>query len=189
MKIICILGSPREKGNSTAIVKKFCETAGTEGAEIELFNLNSMNFKGCQGCMTCKVKTDRCIVKDELEPVLDSIHETDLLVLSSPVYMGSVTGQLKCFIDRTFSFLAPDFKTNPNPSRLPGGKKALVVVTQGAPEGMFEDVPAHLEMLLERYGFSEIKIIRGCEIRDIGDAEKDSEVMGMAVQAAKELVG
>jgi len=189
MKIICVLGSPRERGNSNAIVRKFCETVKGEGVDIQEVNLNKLDFKGCQGCMSCKTKTDRCVVKDDLEHVLDSIHETDLLVISSPVYMGGVTGQLKCFLDRTFSFLTPDFKTNPEPSRLPKGKKALIVTTQGAPEGMFTDVPAHLEMLLERYGFSNIKIIRGCEIRDLGDAEKDNKLMDTAVQTAKELVG
>jgi multimeric flavodoxin WrbA len=188
MKIICVLGSPREKGNSSAIVKKFCEAAGKKGADIESFSLNSLNFKGCQGCMACKERSDRCVVNDELKPVLDSIYETDILVLASPVYMGAVTGQLKCFLDRTFSFLKPDFKTSADPSRLPGGKKALVVTTQGAPESMFKDVPAQLEMMLKRHGFSEVKTIRGCEIRDIGDAEKNEILMDMAVEAAKLLI-
>lgn len=188
MKIISVLGSPRSEGNSTTIVKKFCEAAEKKGANIELFTLNSLNFKGCQGCMTCKTKTDRCVVKDDLTQVLDSIYEADILVLASPVYMGEVSGQLKCFLDRTFSFLTPDFKTSPNPSRLPKGKKALVVTAQGAPSGMFGNVSAHLEMLLKRFGFSEVKIIQGCEIRDIGDAEKDENVMALAVQAAEQLV-
>ena len=187
MKIVCVLGSPREKGNSTAIVNKFCETAEGKGADIELFNLNRLNFKGCQGCMACKESSDRCVVKDDLALVLDSIYEADILVVSSPVYIGGVTGQLKCFIDRSFSFLAPDFRTNPNPSRLPKGKKALIVITQGAPEDMFENIPSQLEMILKRYGFSEVKTIRGCDIRDIGDAEKDDRVMEMAVQAAEQL--
>ena len=187
MKIVCVLGSPRERGNSAVIVKRFCETAEKKGADIESFTLNSLNFKGCQGCMACKEKSERCVVKDDLEQVLDSIYDTDILVLASPVYMGSVTGQLKCFIDRTFSFLTPDFKTSSDPSRLPKGKKALIVTTQGAPESMFGEVPQQLEMMLNRHGFSEVKIIRGCEIRDIGDAEKDESVMDMAVQAAEQL--
>ena len=188
MKIICVLGSPREKGNSSLIVKKFCEVAGNRGANIESFTLNSLNFKGCQGCMTCKDKTDRCVVKDDLTQVLDSIYESDILVLASPVYMGGVSGQLKCFLDRTFSFLTPDFKTSSNPSRLPKGKKALIVTTQGAPENMFRDVAQQVEMMLDRHGFSEVKTIRGCEIRDIGDAEKDNKIMDMAAKAAEQLV-
>ncbi len=188
MKIICVLGSPRQKGNSAAIVKKFCEAAEKKGADIESYNLNIMDFKGCQGCMSCKEDNDRCVLKDDLKPVLDSIYETDILVLASPVYMGGVTGQLKSFIDRTFSLLTPDFKTSPNPSRLPKGKKALIVTTQGAPDSMFKDVPDQLEMMLKRHGFSEVKTIRGCGIRDIGDAERDKIVMELAVQAAEQLV-
>ena len=187
MKIICILGSAREKGNSTAIAKKFCEAAKREGVAIDMVNLNKLNFKGCQGCMACKEGSDRCVVEDELQPVLDSIYGADILVLTSPVYMGAVTGQLKCFLDRTFSFLIPDFRTSANPSRLPPGKKGLVITTQGAPEVMFEEVPAQLEMMLKRHGFSEVKTIRGCEMRDIGDAEKDESIMKMAVQAAEQL--
>ena len=187
MKIISILGSPRGKGNSTAIVKKFCEAAERKGAQIEMVELNQIAFKGCQGCMACKGESERCVVKDDLQPVLNSIYDADILVLSSPVYMGTVTGQLKCFMDRTFSFLSPDFRTSANPSRLPPGKKGLVVTTQGAPAGMFEDVAKQLEMMLKRYGFSEVKTIRGCEIRDIGDAEKNKKVMDEAVQAAEQL--
>ena len=188
MKIICVLGSPRENGNSSAIVKKFCEAAEKKGAEIELYNLNQLYYKGCQGCMACKESSDRCVLKDDLKQVLDAIYEADILVIASPVYMGGVTGQLKCFLDRTFSFLTPDFKTSSAPSRLPRGKKGLIVATQGAPESMFKEVPAQLEMMLKRQGFSEVKIIRGCGIRDIGDAEKDEKIMGMAVKAAERLV-
>ena len=188
MKIICVQGSPRGLGNSTTIVNKFCEVAEKKGADIQSFNLNLLDYRGCQGCLACKNKTERCVLSDELDPVLDSIFEADILVISSPVYMGGVTGQLKCFLDRTFSFLKPDFKTNPDASRLPKGKNALIVITQGAPENMFKDIPAQLEMLLKRHGFSEVKTIRGCGIRDIGDAEKDKKVMELAVLAAEQLV-
>ena len=188
MKIISVLGSPRQKGNSSAIVKRFCDTALKKGADIESYNLNLMDFKGCQGCLACKEGNDRCVIKDDLQPVLDLVYEADILVLATPVYMGGVSGQLKCFIDRTFSFLTPDFKTSPDPSRLPKGKKALIVITQGAPDSMFQDVPKQLEMMLKRHGFSEVKTIRGCGIRDIGDAFKDERVMELAVQAAEQLV-
>lgn len=189
MKITCVLGSPRGRGNSTAIVNKFCDTAKGEGVSFDIFSLNQLNYKGCQGCMSCKTKSDRCVVKDELEPVLNSIFEADILVAASPVYMGDVTGQFKSFLDRTYSFMAPDFMTNPDSSRLPPGKKALIVITQGAPEEMFKEVPEKLEMMLKRYGFSEVNVIRGCGLREIGEAEGDKRVMDMAVLAAEQMVG
>jgi len=37
MRIICLLGSPRVKGNSAALAKRFCETAEKLGAKIQTF--------------------------------------------------------------------------------------------------------------------------------------------------------
>ena len=189
MEIVCVLGSPRSNGNSTAIVNKFCDTARKKGANVKLYELNQLNYKGCQGCMACKTKSDRCVVDDDLAPVLNSIFDADVLVMSSPVYMGEVTGQLKSFIDRTFSFLNPEYLTNPKPSRLPEGKKALIVMTQGAPEEMFKDIHTRLEMMLQRYGFVETNTIRGCGLRDAGEAEKNEGVMESAAKTAEKMLG
>ena len=100
---------------------------------VETFSLNELNYRGCQACMACKTKLDRCVLKDDLEPVLDAVRQTDVLVLASPVYFGEVTSQTKGFIDRTFSFLTPEFKTNPqNMSRLVGGKSLVFIQVQTA---------------------------------------------------------
>jgi multimeric flavodoxin WrbA len=189
MEIVCVLGSPRSKGNSNTIVNKFCETARNKGANVKFYELNQLNYKGCQGCMSCKTKSDRCVVDDDLAPVLNSIFDADVLVMSSPVYMGEVNGQLKSFIDRTFSFLDRDYLTNPKPSRLPEGKKALFVMTQGAPEEMFGNIHPRIEMMLQRYGFVETHTIRGCGMRDVGEAEKNEAVMNLAVQTAEKMLG
>jgi multimeric flavodoxin WrbA len=85
MKITCLLGSPREKGNSAVLAKKFCQTAEDLGASVRTFTLNTLNFRGCQGCMACKTKADKCVIKDDLEAVLEAARESDVLVLSSPV--------------------------------------------------------------------------------------------------------
>ena len=116
MRIVCLLGSPRSRGNSTAVARHFCETAEKKGASIQTFALNKLNYRGCQACMTCKTKLDRCVLKDDLTEVLDAIRDADVLVMATPVYYGEVSSQLKAFIDRTFSYLVPDFETNPAPS-------------------------------------------------------------------------
>ena len=72
-----------------------------------------MNFKGCQGCGACKAEKEKCVVQDDLTQVLEAVRETDVLVLASPVYFADVTAQMKAFVDRTYSFLKPDFETNP----------------------------------------------------------------------------
>ena len=119
MKVVCLFGSPKPKGNSAFLANRFCEAAKARGAEVETFSLNKLNYKGCQACMACKTKLDHCALKDDLTPVLEAVGKCDILVLASPVYYGEVTSQTKGFIDRTFSFLSPEFKTNPkNMSRL-----------------------------------------------------------------------
>jgi multimeric flavodoxin WrbA len=122
MKIVCLLGSPRTNGNSSILASRFLATAAGLGAETRAFELNRLTYRCCQGCYACKTTLDSCIVQDDLTAVLEAVRAADVVVLATPVYYGDISGQLKCFIDRTFSYLVPDYVTNPNPSRLPPGK-------------------------------------------------------------------
>jgi len=136
MKIVVVLGSPRPEGNCAILAQKVCDAAGGLGAIVRKFWVNKMDFKACQGCESCKTTSDRCILEDELTEVLEAIKKADTLVLASPVYFGDISGRLKCFFDRTYSYLNPDFS-----SRLPRGKKAVFILVQGEPEeGEFNDI-------------------------------------------------
>ncbi len=189
MNIVCALGSPRPKGNSTTIAKRFCDRAEKLGAKIRYFYLNELEYKGCQGCFGCKTKSDRCVLDDDLTQVLDAIMETDVLVMATAVYFAAVTGQLKCLIDRTFSFMVPDFRTNPKPSRLPPGKKAVFISAQGAPEDMFPELHTQYANYFKRYGFEESHFIRGCNIRELGDVQARDDLMELAERTAEKIMG
>jgi multimeric flavodoxin WrbA len=190
MKIVCLLGSPREKGNSATIANRFCDTAERLGAEIRIFALNKLEYKGCQGCMACKTKLDRCILEDDLTDVLEAVRETDLLVLATPIYLFDVTSQLKTFFDRTFSFFVPDFFTNPNKGRLAPGKKLVFIQVQGQPDqSMFTDVFPKFDYFFKGHGFSETHLIRACGARMPGEAAKQEDVMTLAEATARKLCG
>jgi len=164
MKIVSLLGSPRTAGNSSTIAKHVLRTAGELGAETRSFELNRLNYQGCQGCYACKTKLDRCVLKDDLSEVLAEVGEADIVVLASPVYYGDITSQLKGFIDRTFSYLVPDYISNPQPSRL-SSKKLVFILTQGHPdESVFADIFPRFEGFLKWMGFGEITLIRACGI-------------------------
>jgi multimeric flavodoxin WrbA len=161
MDIVCVLGSPRHDGNSTTIANRFIETAGGLGAHIRAFELNRLSYRGCQGCCACKTKLDSCALKDDLTEVLEAIKEADALVLSSPVYFSDIPGQVKSFIDRTYSYLKPNYITDPTPSRVPRGKKALLILTQGAPEDMMSDVRGRYEFHMRfAMAMEQIHVIR-----------------------------
>ena len=89
--------------------------------------------------MACKGRLETCAVQDDLTRVLESMRTADLIVAATPVYGGYASGQFKCFMDRCYSFLLPDFMTNPQPSRMPPGKKVVLVITQGNPNPSFFD--------------------------------------------------
>lgn len=188
-KITCLLGSPRPKGNSTTIAKRFCETAEKLGAQVTTFALNKLTYKGCQACMTCKTKLDKCVLKDDLTQVLDSIREADILVMATPTYYADVSGQMKCFIDRTFSYLVPDYMTNSNPSRLSAGKKLVFIQTQGQPEeSMYADVFPRYDFFFQWYGFKDNYVIRGCGLMNAGEAEAREDIMKAAEETARKVM-
>jgi multimeric flavodoxin WrbA len=168
MKVICLLGSPRQAGNSATIAGRFTDTAVKLGAEARTFELNQLIYHGCQGCYACKTKRDTCVLKDDLTEILEAIRKADVLVLATPVYCRDITGQLKCFIDRTFSYLVPDYTTNPKPSRLPPGKKLVFIITQEARTKEVADIyPRYDDFLRPWVGFASF-LIRACGVENKG---------------------
>jgi multimeric flavodoxin WrbA len=65
-----------------------------------------LNYKGCTSCFACKrigsKSYGRCAVNDDLSPVFKKIEEADALILGSPIYFGSVTGEMRSFLERLF---------------------------------------------------------------------------------------
>ena len=188
MKVLSLLGSPREKGNSSALANRFCTTAQKLGAEVRTFTLNDLNFRGCQGCMACKTKLDRCALEDDLTEVLEAVRETDILVLASPVYYWDVSAQMKAFLDRTFSFLVPDFITNPQKSRLEPGKKLVFILAQNNPDkNSFTNIFPKFDYFFKAYGFVENHLIRAFGVGGPGEVEAHEDVMKLAEATAEKI--
>jgi len=189
MKIVTLLGSPRDRGNSSAIANRFIKTAESIGAETSTFSLNNLKFRGCQACMACKGKLDRCIIKDDLEEVLDEIRDADVLLLATPVYFGDITAQMKMFIDRTYSYYVPDFMTQAIPGRLPLGKKLVFIQAQGQPdEKMFNDIYPKYELFFQFLGFKNNQLIRACGVNDAADAIKRDDILKLAEDTARTMM-
>jgi multimeric flavodoxin WrbA len=189
MKIVCLLGSPRSKGNSAALAEQFCQTVKELGGDVETFALNKMTYRGCQGCMMCKTKLEKCAVKDDLEAALDSVRDADILVMATPTYYGEVSSQMKGFIDRTFSYLKPDYMTNAIPSRLQGGKKLVFIQTQAqSDENQFADVFPRYKYFFKWYGFDDIRLVRACGVMGPGEVNERKDAMELAIETAKKLM-
>ena len=190
MKIVSLLGSPRTEGNSSTIARHVLKTAATHGAKTTTYELNRLIYRGCQGCYACKTKLDTCVLKDDLTEVLEAVQGADTVILATPVYYGEITSQLKGFIDRTFSYLVPDYLTNPHPSRLTP-KKLIFVLAQGHPdETFFADIFPRYSGFLKWQGFYDIRLIRAC---GVGPSTVDVDgisdhILDQAEKAAQQLM-
>ncbi len=189
MKLTCVLGSPRFDGNSAVLAKHFLNTASKYGVTGKTYFLNTLNYKGCQGCMTCKSQSEKCALQDDLSEVLEEIRSTDILLIASSVYFGDVTSQTKGLIDRFYSYYTPDYFFSPKPSRLNPGKKMVMMLTQANPdESQFNDIFPRYDKLLGVYGFDDNHIIRACGVFSAGDVTKHQEIFQNIEKTVKKIL-
>ncbi|SFM45407.1 flavodoxin family protein [Thermodesulforhabdus norvegica] len=187
MKVVALLSSPRQNGNSASLARRAVDVLNRNGCVVEVFALNQLSFKGCQACMACKTKMDRCAVDDGLTPVLESVRNAEGLIVATPVYWYDICAQLKTFVDRCYSFLKPDYLTNPQPSRLGTGRKLLFILTQGAPQPI-EVYPKYRD-IFKWLGFSESRLVHAVGVRDLGDVDKREDLFSEVEKAALWLIG
>ena len=102
MKIVGVNESPRKKGNTQALLKMAMESSKIKN--MKLIHLVDYKILPCDGCGTCW-KTKKCHIDDDLEVVLNELVSSDAIILGSPAYYGTVTAQLKAFIDRSGELL------------------------------------------------------------------------------------
>lgn len=185
MNVLTLLGSPRKDAASSAIAQRFNEEAAKNGAQVTTYRLNDLDFKGCQGCYACKKGLDKCVINDDLTPVLEALSVADAVVFATPIYFGDITAQLKGFFDRLYSTFDPDYSEETGfTSRLPAGKKALFIYTQGAAEDIHAEIPERYNTYLETSGFTDCRVIRDCSREGFGDGPPASESMDTATTAA-----
>ncbi len=181
MRVIGFVGSPREDGNTATLVKRILAGAASTGAETEVFFLNNMNIRGCQACMYCK-SHDGCKQEDDMIPLIEDIKKSDRIVIGSPIYMGYITGQTKVFLDRLYVF-----STGPNsPSKMPAGKKAALVFSQGNPdEKAFSQYIETVPNILRRQG---IEITDTLFAAGVPKAAENEDLLKKAFQIGADLV-
>jgi len=140
-KVIAINGSPRLGWNTHTLLQKAIDGAASKGAQTEMVNLYELDFKGCIGCLGCKLKggkVGRCAVRDALTPVLDRVSECDAVIFGSPIYIGEVTGELRSFLERLiFQYISYDKMGD---SQFDRQIKTAFVFTTNCPENAYGQV-------------------------------------------------
>lgn len=59
---------------------------------------------GCHACETCRKTGKACFFDDNFNTIAPAILEADTVVFTMPAYWYSILAQIKCVIDKLFSF-------------------------------------------------------------------------------------
>ncbi|MBA7549272.1 FMN-dependent NADH-azoreductase [subsurface metagenome] len=105
MKIVAINSSHRgDSGYSRFLIDKLFQGATAAGAECEVVTLANLKINRCLACDKCHTPKQylKCVYdgKDDVRMVFDKMAEADIIVFAAPVYVLSMPGLLKTFLDR-----------------------------------------------------------------------------------------
>jgi multimeric flavodoxin WrbA len=103
IKILGICGSPVKDSNAKLILSEALKSVEQEGVQTELFEVNGKNFEDCTHCNWCMARqtADKfCKLSDDMDALFPKVAEADALLISSPVYLGRLSGRLASVLDR-----------------------------------------------------------------------------------------
>lgn len=98
-KVLILSASPRKNGNSDILCQQFQKGAEEAGHSVEQIYLYDKEIGFCRACYAC-FKTGECVLRDDMEELLEKIQAADVLVVATPTYFMTMNGMLKTTIDR-----------------------------------------------------------------------------------------
>ena len=92
-KITILVGSARD-GNSLYFARKI-----SEKYPANVIQIATKKISLCTGCLDCD-ETQKCVFGDEMDDLIRTMVESDVIIAISPARWGLLSGDLKLFIDR-----------------------------------------------------------------------------------------
>jgi multimeric flavodoxin WrbA len=193
-RILAFNASPRKERSTTDILmNRFIEGATEAHAATNKYYVVDLNINGCKSCFSCWWKTPGiCVQKDDMEWIIPSITNSDVLLLGTPIYGRNVTHYLQRLLERTFPLTLPEMFIKDGRTRHPIRKKKfpsiVLVSTCGFPDVLnFHLVkqlyPTALHILLPA-----AQILFNDEGRDyLSDFLKDVELAGSILGSGEKI--
>ena len=174
MKVVAIGGSPRLGGNTNYLIDQALDELASRGVETEKIVLNQYKIGPCQAHDNCGA-TEQCQQDDDARWILEKYSQADAVILASPVYFGSISAQVKTFMDRSV-FL---FRHNVEPNARCFGLIAI------AANGGFDETIEELKKFSGRPGDRRAKllILKGA----VGGHDKHAKDNPEMVKQAREM--
>ena len=112
MKVLMINGSPRTNGNTSIALGEMKKVFEEEGINAEIVQVGNKAVRGCIACNRC-AELGKCVFDDVVNELAPKFEEADGLVIASPVYYASASGEIMMFLDRFFGAFGADMRYKP----------------------------------------------------------------------------
>ena len=161
-KIVALNGSPRAKGNTSSLIEAFTRGAAEKGHSVTTFFLDGMNIGGCKSCYGGgKNPESPCVQKDDMDKIYPVYRKADVVVLASPLYFWTISGQLKSTFDRLFAI------AEGNPGYQNPVKDCILLMAAEGDE--YEETLAYYNGLLNHLGWNNVGQILARGVAAPGD--------------------
>ncbi len=101
-RILGLVGSPRKLGNCEVFIKDISNNIETPH-ELNLIRLPSLNIQPCNACYGC-IMGNPCPHSDDMGFLLNTIEQSDAIIIATPVYYLGAHSVFKKILDRGFLF-------------------------------------------------------------------------------------
>ena len=169
-KVVILNGSPRKNGNTSALVKAFNQGAESAGHTVTEFFLGGMDIHGCKGCFGGHSSREcPCVQQDDMNKIYPAVKDSDVVVLASPLYYWTMSGQLRTALDRLFALEEGDGNL------LRGNGRGSVLLMAAEGHG-FEDAVLYFDHLTEHLRWKNLGKVLCGGVMDVGDAQGRKEL-------------
>lgn len=169
-KIVILNGSPRKSGNTSALIKAFTEGAKSAGNTITEFFLDGMDIHGCKGCFSGhSARECPCVQHDDMNQVYPAVKDSDVVVLASPLYYWTMSGQLRTALDRLFAL-------EEGGGNLLRGNDRVGVLLMAAEGNGFDDAVLYFDHLMEHLRWKNLGKVLCGGVMDVGDTQGRKEL-------------
>lgn len=136
MKLSVLMGSPRRRGNTNALLEPFLEEWESLGHQAEVFWLYEMDIHGCVACRGCQKDwiAFGCTFHDDMQRIFDSVYASDGMLLACPIYCWFCTAPMKAALDRLMYGMNKFYGEEKGPALWAGKHMALITTCGYRPE-------------------------------------------------------
>ena len=135
-RVLILMGSPRQQGNTAALLEPFCQELKHGGAETEVVRLYDRDIRPCRACRACQKDWTMfgCPQQDDVHSIFDRALAADLMVLATPIYAWYCTAPMKALLDRLVYGMNKFYGETRGPSLWEGKAMALLLTCGYRPE-------------------------------------------------------